>query len=116
MSITPHLGKLPSNQHPATRTQPPNQKHTSKNEREGGGKGENLLSSDEDLKCGDELGERDRFISLPVLGCLDVVEEDDKIVFFALVVAFYLGCFAAGHDCLCSVDCLVGGKRLRIED
>jgi hypothetical protein len=59
----------------------------------------NSLVRDEHLERADDLGERDGFVGLPSCGRLDVVDKDNEILVLALVVAFYLGCFSASHDC-----------------
>ena len=51
----------------------------------------------EDLEPADDLGERDGAIGFPLLHYLDIVDVDDEVVIFALVVDLDLGSVAAGH-------------------
>ena len=55
--------------------------------------------SNEDLERGDNLGQRDTLVSLPLLRGLCVVDEDDKILVLALEVDLGLLNFSASHDC-----------------
>lgn len=55
--------------------------------------------SDKDLEAVDDLGEGDGAVVFPVLDGLDVVDEDDEIFVFALVVDFGLVSVSAGHGC-----------------
>ena len=58
-----------------------------------------------DLESAHDLGERDRAVILPFLHRLDIVDHDDKVFIFALVVDFGLGAGSASHigmvlDCM----------------
>lgn len=55
--------------------------------------------SDEDLEAAHELGQRDRLVGLPLLGLLDIVDEDHEVLVLSLVVALVLACFSTNHDC-----------------
>lgn len=59
--------------------------------------GPNLLMRHKDLEPANDLRKGDTAIILPVLYGLDILDEDDKVIFLALVVDFGLGCVAAGH-------------------
>lgn len=50
-----------------------------------------------DLEPAHDLREGNTAIFLPILYGLDVIDEDNEIVFLAFVVDFGLGCIAAGH-------------------
>ena len=54
--------------------------------------------SDKNLEAADDLRQRDRSIILPLLDCLHVVDEDDKVVLLALVVHLRLVSVSARHD------------------
>jgi hypothetical protein len=58
----------------------------------------NILMSDEDLERADDLRKRNSLVVFPGIGRLDIVDEDDKVLVFALVVALDLWCFSASHD------------------
>lgn len=58
-----------------------------------------LLVGDKDLERAHNLCERDRLIRLPVLGRLDIVNEDDEVLVLALEVDLNLLCLSASHDC-----------------
>lgn len=65
-----------------------------------GNKGWILLVSHKDLEAVHDLGEGDGAVVFPVLDGLDVVDEDDEIFVFALVVDFGLVGVSAGHGCV----------------
>jgi len=56
-----------------------------------------LLVRDEDLVGGDEVGQRDRLVRLPLLEQLGILNEDDEVVLLALVVDLGLVGLAANH-------------------
>jgi len=60
----------------------------------------NSLVGNKDLERAHNLCERDRLISLPVLGRLDIINEDDEVLVLALEVDLGLLCFSASHDCV----------------
>jgi hypothetical protein len=62
-----------------------------------------LLVRNEDLERTNELRERDTLILLPLLESLSIVDEDDEVVFLALVVDLGVLCFSPSHDCFCNV-------------
>lgn len=51
----------------------------------------------EDLEGGNEVSHGNGFVVLPLLVGLDVVDEDDEVVFLALVVDLDLGGFSFSH-------------------
>lgn len=59
----------------------------------------NLLVGNKDLERADNLRKRDRLIGLPVLGRLDIVNEDDEVLVLALEVDLNLLDVSASHDC-----------------
>jgi hypothetical protein len=52
-----------------------------------------------DLEGADNLCKWDRLISLPVLGRLDIVDEDDEVLVLALEVDLDLLYVSASHGC-----------------
>lgn len=56
-----------------------------------------VLMRYENLEARHNLSERDRTILLPVLNRGNVVDHNDEVIFFALVMDLGLGCVAAGH-------------------
>lgn len=64
---------------------------------------ESLLVSNKHLERADDLRKRDALVRLPLLGRLDIIKEDNKVLRLALEVDLDLLSFAACHDC-----CLFG--------
>ena len=52
---------------------------------------------DEDLEAAHHLSQGDRAIALPILDGLGIVDEDDEVLVFTLVVDLRLGCVTARH-------------------
>lgn len=65
-----------------------------------------------DLEARDNLSQGNRAIFFPFLNGFNVVDEDDKVVFFPVVVDFHLGDVAAGHDYLLLVSFLESVGRV----
>lgn len=53
-----------------------------------------------DLEARNNLSQGNRAIVFPFLNGLNVVDKNDEVVFFPVVVDFNLGDIAAGHDYL----------------
>ena len=54
--------------------------------------------SDEDLESTDDLSEGNGAIVLPLLEGIDVVDHDDVVIFFALIVDFVQTSVSTRHD------------------
>lgn len=59
----------------------------------------NILVGDEDLESADDLSKRNRFVGLPLLCRLHILNEDDEVLVLALVVDLGLWYFSTSHDC-----------------
>lgn len=59
-----------------------------------------------DLEARNNLSQGNRAIFFPFLNGFNVVDENDEVVFFPVVVDFHLGDVAAGHDYLLLVSFL----------
>lgn len=59
-----------------------------------------LLMRDKDIEARNNLSQGNRAIVFPFLNGLNVVDKNDEVVFFPVVVDFNLGDIAAGHDYL----------------
>lgn len=57
-----------------------------------------------DLEARNDLSQGNRAILFPFLNGFNVIDKDDEVVFFPVVVDFDLGDVAAGHDCLLLVS------------
>lgn len=64
------------------------------------------------------MGERDGLVRLPLLGVLNIVDENDEVFILALVVDLGLVCFSASHDCSARACCGVWNEEdlRRFED
>lgn len=63
-----------------------------------------LLMRNKDLEARNNLSQGNRAIVFPFLNGLNVVDKNDEVVFFPVVVDFNLGDVAAGHDYLLMIS------------